>query len=79
MPVPAGIEYVAYRSNAAQPAAVVYTEEDLAAPHGSFVSTMAVPGNLVRVSAAPLSENDVVDYDELAQAILDERVAAALE
>lgn len=79
MPVPAieNVAYVAHGQNSERPS-VVYSEEDLAAPPGSFVSTMAVPGeHAARVSA--LSEDDVVVYDDLAQATLREAVAAALE
>ena len=56
------------------------SEEDLAAPHGSFVSTMAIPGergNNVRVGA--LSEDDAVNYDELSLATYRERIAAMVE
>jgi hypothetical protein len=77
MPVPAGIAKIAYVAGKA-PVAFVNSEEDLAAPHGSFISTMPVPGE-VKVRVASASENDVVDYDDLAQATLREAVAAALE
>lgn len=80
LPVPAKIRNVASRGQAVQFVAQAGSEEDLAAPHGSFVSTLAVPGergNAVRVGA--LSEDDVVDYDDIGKATLNERIAAMLE
>jgi hypothetical protein len=76
MPVPAGIAKIAYVAK--QHVASVNSEEDLAAPHGSFVSTMPVPAES-RVRVASVSEDDVVNYDDLAQATLRQAVAAALE
>ncbi|HEY2835394.1 MAG TPA: hypothetical protein VGI89_02415 [Rhizomicrobium sp.] len=76
MPVPAGIAKVAYVAK--QSVAFVNSEEDLAAPHGSFISTMPVPGES-RVRVAAVSEDEVVNYDDLAQATLRQAVAAALE
>lgn len=77
MPVPAGIAKIAYVAGK-DPVAFVNSEEDLAAPHGSFISTMPVPGE-TKVRVAAMSEDDVVSYDDLAQATLREAVAAALE